>query len=58
MDDKSKQTMGQVAILAVQHFFTMMSLTGKTEEEIQALFVDELARFKSRNFENLPKPPK
>lgn len=58
MDEQAKQVLGQVMILSIQHLFSMLSMAGKTPEEIDQLFKEELHKFQARNIEDLPKPPK
>lgn len=58
MDDTAKQVLGQVLILSIQHLFTMLSMSGMTQEEMEKLFNSELEKFKARPIEDLPEPPK
>lgn len=58
MDDQSKQVLGQVLTMSIQHLFTMMTMTGKTPSEIDQLFKEELDKFNQRRIEDLPLPPK
>lgn len=58
MDNQSKQILGQVMIMSIQHLFSMMAMAGKSPEEIDQLLKVELDKFNQRKIEDLPLPPK
>lgn len=58
MDNQSKQILGQVLIMSIQHMFSMLAMSGKTSEEIDSLLKEEYIKFKNRRVEDLPLPPK
>lgn len=58
MSNDANQIIGQLAILTIQHVFTMLKMSGKSPEEIEIMFKEELIKFKARPIEDLPLPPK
>ena len=57
MDDQSKQLISQLGQMAIQAYFSWMTMSGKTEEEIHQDFILERAKFIQRSPDTLPKPP-
>lgn len=57
MDEQAKQVLGQMMVLSIQHLFSMAAISGRTPEQLEALYQQELARFKDRSIEDLPLPP-
>ena len=44
----------ELAKLGLNSYFSIMRLAGKTDAEIDSMFIDERERFKSNNPDDLP----
>jgi hypothetical protein len=58
MDEKTAALVTEGLKVIIQSYFSYLSVTGLTEEESEAVFQKERAKFLARNPEDLPNPDK
>jgi hypothetical protein len=57
MDPGTAYMVSEFGKLAIQSWFSLMTMQGKTAEEMEQMFQDERQKFLERDPADLPKPP-